>query len=159
MAPHVRSKVHRPRRWLETRLCRKSHPPVSKLECRTQTRRKAGVTVDICTRTVRCPRPHTISGNWGREVLGRRERLPQRPSLRPISRPALYRLTLPLNPMPTPSPSAGCNVASSARDLWMIGLLTGMIWFGVRERGATRICRLAPITVHRIGLRKGRKQR
>ena len=28
-----------------------------------------GVTVDICTRTVRCPRPHTSSGNWGRDVL------------------------------------------------------------------------------------------
>ena len=60
-----------------------------------------GVTVDICTRTVRCPRPHTTSGNWGREVLRRRERLPQRPSFPTTPRPALYRLTLPLNPMPT----------------------------------------------------------
>ena len=59
----------------------------------------------------------------------------------------------------TPSPSTGCNAASSAPDLWMIGLLTGMILFGVRERGATRICRLAPISVQRTGLRKGRKQR
>ena len=39
--PHVRSKVRRPKRWVEIHLCRRSHPPVSQLERSAKFRRKA----------------------------------------------------------------------------------------------------------------------
>ena len=100
-----------------------------------------GVTVHLCTRTRLLSEAASDLEELGEgrsPALGTVARTPVIPddlvSGTPVP-PATVELPA-STPAPTAAvgPSGGCRVGSAAPDLWMTGLLAGVIWFGVRGK-------------------------
>ena len=100
-----------------------------------------GVTVHLCTRTRLLPEAASDLEELGEgrsPALGTVAPTPIIPDHLVSGAPDPPAPVEPAASTPTPTaaagPSGGCRVGSSAPDLWMMGLLAGVIWFGVREK-------------------------